>query len=118
MTAPSSSDIVIIDETEKCPYLHGEIARMPLRMPLGKIGREQADLRLAEGHRRTGEFVYQTQCPTCKACEPIRLDCEEFEFSRNHKRLLSKSDARFTQTISPLVADEDRVELFLSLIHI
>ena len=113
MTAPTSgNDIVIIDETEKCPYLDGEIARMPLRMPLGKISREQADLRLAQGHRRTGEFVYQTKCPSCKACEPIRVDCDEFKFSRNHKRLLRKSDARFSQTISPLLADDERVALF------
>ena len=49
MTAPAGNDIVIIDETEACPYLEGETARMPLRMPIGKITHEQADVRLAEG---------------------------------------------------------------------
>ncbi len=112
MTATSGSDIVIIDETEPCPYLQGETARMPLRMPLGKITLEQADMRLSEGNRRTGEFIYQTRCPTCRACEPIRLDCYEFAFSRNNKRLVNRSDQRFRQTIGPLVSDLKRVDLF------
>ena len=85
---------------------------MPLRMPLGKITLEQADQRLAEGHRRTGEFIYQTNCPACKACEPIRLDVFEFEFSRNQRRILSKGDRRFQQLIGPLQSDPQRIELF------
>jgi arginine-tRNA-protein transferase len=112
MTSTSSSDIVIIDETEPCPYLAGETARMPLRMPLGKVSLLQADERLAEGHRRTGEFIYQTNCPTCNACEPIRLDTREFAFSRNQRRLIHKGDQRFRQDIGPLQADAERVALF------
>ncbi len=112
MTAPEATDIVIIDENEKCPYLENEIARMPLRMPLGKVTLDEADRRLADGHRRTGEFIYQTNCPTCKACQPIRIDCNEFEFSRNQKRVLSRGDNRFRQAIGPLASDETRVRLF------
>lgn len=112
MTSTSSSDIVIIDETEPCPYLAGETARMPLRMPMGKITLPQADLRLAEGHRRTGEFIYQTNCPSCKACEPIRLDAEKFVFSRNSRRVIKRGDKRFQQQIGQLKADTERVSLF------
>ncbi len=112
MTATEATDIVIIDETEKCPYLDGEIARMPLRMPLGKITLEEADQRLADGHRRTGEFIYQTNCPQCRACEPIRLDCLDFRFSRNQRRVLKNGNSKFRQVIGELVADENRVRLF------
>ena len=112
MKATEPTDIVIIDETEKCPYLDGEIARMPLRMPLGKVSLKEADRRLADGHRRTGEFIYQTNCPNCSACEPIRLDCFEFEFSRNHRRVLKRCQVRFRQEVGPLVADQERVNLF------
>ena len=110
MTAPN--DIVIIDETEPCPYLAHETARMPLRMPLGPVTLEAADQRLAEGQRRTSEFIYQTQCPSCNACEPIRLDCHEFEFSKNHRRTLRRGDRKFEQRVSPLQADHQRVALF------
>jgi arginine-tRNA-protein transferase len=112
MKATEATDIVIIDETEACPYLQGRTARMPLRMPLGKISLEQADLRLAEGHRRTGEFIYQTNCPNCTACEPIRLDSIQFKFSRNHRRTLNKGNRSFRQELGPLRSDPQRINLF------
>jgi arginine-tRNA-protein transferase len=112
MTSRDKTDIVIIDETEPCPYLPGQTARMPLRMPLRAIDPEFADRLLAEGNRRTGEFVYSTHCPRCHACEPIRIDCTEFQFSKNHKRVLSRGNSRYRQQIGALVADEARVELF------
>lgn len=107
-----ATDIVIIDETESCPYLDGKTARMPLRMPMTKITRGQADERLAQGHRRTGEFVYQTNCPDCVACEPIRLDCQNFSFSRGNRRSLKRGDSRFRMEIGPLQSDPQRIRLF------
>ncbi len=112
MKATEATDIVIIDETESCPYLPDKTARMPLRMPLGKITLADADERLADGHRRTGEFIYQTNCPNCNACEPIRLDCWGFQFRRSHRRSLKKGDRRFSQRIGPLQSDSQRISLF------
>ena len=84
MTVQGKQDIVIIDETERCPYLPNEVARMPLRLPIAPITPAETDLRFAEGNRRTGEFIYQTHCPNCNACEAIRLDAERFELSLIH----------------------------------
>jgi len=112
MTARNLTDIVIIDETEPCPYLPEQVARMPLRMPLSKITPEECDVRLAEGHRRTGEFVYQTNCPNCNACEAIRIDVGQFEFSRSHRRVLKRGDAKFLQQFGPMKVDATRVALF------
>jgi arginine-tRNA-protein transferase len=111
-TSLDANDIVIIDETEPCPYLDGEVARLPLKMPFRPITLEDADRRLALGHRRTGEFVYQTNCPSCKACEPIRIDASEFRFSSNQRKTLKKGDRIFEQRIGELVADSVRVDLF------
>ena len=107
-----SNDIVIIDEQEPCPYLEGETARMPLRMPVGKINLDEADERLADGHRRTGEFVYKTKCPTCIACQPVRINCLEYKFSKNQKRVFSRNDSSFRIETGPLIADAKRVALF------
>ncbi len=112
MKATEFSDIVIIDETEPCPYLKGEIARMPLCMPLSKVSPAQTDDRLAKGFRRTGEFLYQTNCPSCSACQSIRIDCDQFQFSKNSKRVLNRGDRRLEQQIGELQADQERVQLF------
>jgi arginine-tRNA-protein transferase len=112
MTSRDKHDIVIIDETEPCPYLPGQTARLPLRMPLRSIDPAFADQLLAQGNRRTGEFIYTTHCPRCQACEPIRIDCEMFVFSKNHKRVLARGNRSYHQRIGPLQADETRVDLF------
>ncbi|MEL7496580.1 MAG: arginyltransferase [Planctomycetota bacterium] len=108
----SKLDIVIFDQTESCPYLEGEVARMPLRMPIGPVSQLEIDYRLAEGHRRTGEFVYQTQCPTCQACQPIRIKCEPYRFSKSAKRVIRNNDRFLEQRLSELVCDQPRIDLF------
>ncbi len=62
------TSIVILDDVEDCPYLDGESARMPLRMPLLKLEPEEIDKLLYDGNRRTGEFIYKTECAACQAC--------------------------------------------------
>lgn len=112
MKTTEVTDIVIIDETEACPYLDGKTARMPLRMPLSRITQEQADQRLAEGNRRTGEYIYQTRCPNCQACEPIRIDVTQFAFSANQRRTLNKGNRKFRSDLSHLTCDPERIQLF------
>jgi len=112
MKPNSANDIIIVDETEPCPYLDGKIARMPLRMPITRVTGEQADIRLELGHRRTGEFIYETQCPGCQACEPIRIRVANFSFSRNHRRSLNRGDRNLTIRRNQLIADDRRLDLF------
>ncbi len=106
------TDVVIIDEPEACPYLPDQIARMPLRMPLRKISPDDTDIRLAQGYRRTGEFVYQTNCPHCQQCQSIRIVVDDYRFSSNQRRVLSKGNRKFSQRINDMVGDDQRVALF------
>lgn len=112
MTRTDFGDVVVFDQPEPCPYLDGETARMPMCMPLGRVSRMQTDWRLAAGHRRTGEFVYQTKCPNCSACQPARVLCDEYQFSKNAKRVLAKGDRKFRQELSYPSCDDQRVDLF------
>jgi arginine-tRNA-protein transferase len=73
---------------------------------------EEADRRFASGQRRSGEFVYSTQCPGCQACEPLRLDVNKFQASSSQRRAWRRGLAAFTVEFGPLVNDEARVELF------
>lgn len=106
------TDIVVIDEPETCPYLPDQVARMPLRLPLRRVTLEETDQRLAQGHRRTGEFVYQTHCPTCQQCQAIRIPIASYKFSSNQRRVLNKGDRKYAQHINDMVGDEHRVALF------
>ena len=112
MTRSEFGDIVVFDRTEPCPYLDGEVARMPMRMPMGRVSLWQTDWRLAAGHRRTGEFIYQTKCPSCNACQPARVVCSDYVFSKNAKRVLAKNDRQFDQKFSAPRSNPARINLF------
>jgi len=83
--------LVVSDLHEDCPYLDGQVARLPLRMPLTGISGEEFDALLEEGDRRFGPFLYRTACPTCDACEPIRVPIADFVASRSQRRAVKKN---------------------------
>jgi arginine-tRNA-protein transferase len=73
---------------------------------------EQFDERLAAGDRRSGVFLYRTQCPQCQACEPIRLDMTTFRPNATQRREARRGDALLTVQIGEPQIDSRRVDLF------
>lgn len=112
MTQHTDKELIVIDNVEPCPYLPNQQARMPLRVVLGKMTPLLTDAYLSAGYRRSGEFVYRTQCPSCQACEPIRVSPAEFRPGRGGVRTLRRGDRRYVERIGPMQADEQRVQLF------
>ena len=107
----SMPELVVYDQLAPCPYLPGEVARMPLRQPF-RLSAAAFDQLLAAGNRRTGQFLYRTECPTCRACEPIRVPIAEFTPVRTQKRTLRKGDELLTLRIGPPQCDAQRVDLY------
>src|SRR5262245_36222072 len=105
-------EIVVFDTPHPCSYLAGRTARLPYRHPLEKLTPEQFDQRLAEGDRRSGVFLYRTQCPGCRACQPIRLDVSTFQPDATQRRTKRRGDSLLMVKIGPPVVDEERVRLF------
>jgi arginine-tRNA-protein transferase len=73
---------------------------------------ERFDQRLAEGDRRSGVYLYRTACPSCRACQPIRLDVAEFRPSTTQRRTERRGDERLEVRIGPPVVELRRVKLF------
>ncbi len=105
-------EIVVHDQEERCSYLAGRTARMPLRMPITKLTGEQFDQRLAAGDRRSGAFLYRTNCPQCKACEPIRIQVDQFQPNRSQKRAWRKGERELTTILGPPIVDQLRIDMF------
>jgi arginyl-tRNA--protein-N-Asp/Glu arginylyltransferase len=105
-------ELVVYDRPQRCPYLHDRVARMPLRLPARPLDRHELDARLAAGDRRQGYVLYRTACPSCHACEPIRLDIGEFELGRTHKRILRRGDRALRVELGPPVVDARRIALY------
>jgi len=104
--------IVIQDQPQPCPYLPGIEARMPLRLPIGRLNSEKIDSLLSLGYRRSGDFVYRTQCQSCSACEPTRVVVEQFVWTTSLKRVLRRGDSEMQLRIGPPIFTPARVTLF------
>lgn len=105
-------EIVVFDSFQACSYLPGRTARLPYRLPLGKLTPEQFDQRLSEGDRRNGMHLYRTCCPGCHSCEPIRLDVNQFRPDATQRRMQRRGDSLLEVRIEPPVIDAERVRLF------
>lgn len=106
------AEIVVIDSLHPCSYLPGRTARLPYRHPVQVLTPEQFDERLAQGDRRSGIFLYRTQCPECQACEPIRLQIERFRPDATQRRIRRRGDELLKVRISSPVIDDQRLGLF------
>lgn len=82
---------IVHDELEPCPYREGERARMPLRWQFRTMAPSEFDRSLAAGDRRVGRMLYRTRCPSCSACEPIRIPVDQFQPTRSQKRVWKRN---------------------------
>ncbi|HVZ87292.1 MAG TPA: arginyltransferase [Polyangia bacterium] len=110
--AVTPPELVVHDEEEACAYLPGRRARQPLRQPLRPLTGAEFDLRMAAGDRRAATLLYNQACPSCVACEPIRVDVRAFEPSRSQRRAQAKGDAAIEVSMGPIEVNDARVALY------
>ncbi|MGI9473359.1 MAG: arginyltransferase [Rubripirellula sp.] len=104
--------VVVQDQMQPCPYLDGETARMPLRLPVGSVTPEVTDRLLAMGYRRSGDFVYRAQCPNCRECKPTRVDVEHFRRTTSMTRIKRRGERDLTHRWGEPRVDAKRIWLF------
>ncbi|MFK8113005.1 MAG: arginyltransferase [Rubripirellula sp.] len=104
--------VVVQDGLQPCPYLDGVNARMPLRLPVGAVTPAVTDQLLASGYRRSGDFVYRAQCPSCDECKPTRIEVGKFVHTTSMKRVKKRGDRDLVCHLSMPSVDEKRVWLF------
>lgn len=104
-------ELLVYDAPEPCPYLEGRMARMPLRLPVRELEPRELDARLARGDRRHGALFYRPSCPSCRACEPIRLSTE-YVPTRTQRRILERGRRELRVEIGAPTVDEQRLRLY------
>jgi len=62
---------------------------------------------IAKGFRRGGEDTYRPYCPTCDACQSIRLDVETFVPSKSQKRIQARN-----KDIEVVISDQVQSQYF------
>lgn len=102
---------IVHDEPEDCPYIEGQTARMPLRWQFRPTSGNEFDESLAAGDRRVGRMLYRTACPTCTACEPIRIPVRDFKPSKSQRRVIKKNRDVVVET-GPATFSEEKLALY------
>ena len=103
---------IVWDQPEACPYLPGQTARLPLRVPKRMLNPDETEAQLEAGDRRSGRMLYKTSCPACSACEPLRVPVGDFVPSKSQRRVWARNVDEITVRIGPPVIDEARLTLF------
>ncbi len=103
---------IVWDQPEDCPYLPGQTARLPLRIPDRRLMGADLDRQLEAGDRRTGRMLYKPRCPTCTACEPLRVAVADFTPTASQRRVWARNVGDVTVSIAPAGVDAQRLELY------
>lgn len=112
LLAAEPPELLVHDEPTPCPYLGEQTARMPLRVPTRMLTGGEFDRRLQVGDRRQGVLLYRTACPSCRACEPIRLDVETFKPGKTQRRVFRRAAGLLTVQLGPPQLSDEKVALY------
>lgn len=80
LTAPSA-----------CPYLPGQEERKVFTHLVGHRAAELNDLLTHGGFRRSQSIAYRPACETCRACISVRVVVDDFEPTRNMRRIAERN---------------------------
>jgi arginine-tRNA-protein transferase len=108
---PHPREQIVYEGIDSCSYLENERMRTPLRYQFDNFTPWDFDASLAGGDRRVGRMVYRTDCPSCHACEPIRVPVQDFTRSKSQRRIFNRNqDVRVM--MAPARFSEDKLALF------
>ena len=88
-----------------CGYLPERMARNAYVDPGLRMSRERYAWLMAQGFRRSGDYVYRPHCAECQLCVPARVPVATFAPSRAQRRCMAQN-ADLSVTIVRSLNDE------------
>ncbi len=94
-----------------CPYLPGKEERKVFTHLVGRRAASLNDTLTESGFRRSQTIAYRPACENCRACVSVRVLVNEFEMSRNMRRVLERN-ADLIGAAQPPQATSEQYSLF------
>lgn len=94
-----------ITKTFPCSYLPNKEERLLIAIDERLQNNRGYSILMMEGFRRSGDQSYRPHCPSCNACNSVRVIVNEFHPSKSQKRSL-KRNAHFKITTSEQLKGE------------
>ena len=74
-----------------CPYLPGRNERKVFTHLVGEKASDLNDLLTHGGFRRSQSIAYRPACDQCRACVSVRVVANEFQLTRNFRKVLARN---------------------------
>lgn len=97
-------------EGAACPYLPGRVS-LSRGFFCASVPGSIYHAFMNAGFRRSGSFIYQPACPTCRECRPIRVPVEGFAPSKSQRRC-ARRNADLTLEISKPEPTREKHDLY------
>lgn len=83
-------DIEFMEEGRDCSYFDNEISDIRYRY-LNNCSAQDFKKMLERGWRRFGKMNFVPECANCTKCISMRIDAQNYKFSKSEKRVFSKN---------------------------
>lgn len=93
-----------------CHYLPEQLWRLEYVLA-EKLSRSQFGELVQKGWRRFGTILFRPRCPSCTACQPIRVVVDRFKPDRSQRRV-HKANAETRIEIGAPRIDDERLSLY------
>ncbi len=95
---------------DKCSYLNNKEQTTHYKIIDNCTSNACQEL-IERGFRRFGKMYFRPVCPTCDECQSIKIDVENFEFSKSMRRVMKKA-SHIKSYIQPPTLSRDHLNLF------
>ena len=99
-----------LGENQPCAYLDDRHEKIHYKI-MHNISNKQLTNYIQHGWRRFGALIHRPICDGCNECQSIRINVNEFEFSKSVRRVINKN-IDVEVFIDILRVDEERVNLY------
>lgn len=89
-----------------CPYRPGQVERKVFTSLTADSASALNNALTHVGFRRSQNIAYKPSCPDCSACISVRVNTENFDFSKSFKRILLRNSNIRSQVVAPKATDE------------
>ena len=95
-----------VTDPSPCPYIEGKMERKTFTELIGKNASTMNSILTQIGFRRSQYFAYRPFCEQCNACISVRVKVNEFELSKNMRRVKMLNQDIVGRIKKPYFTDE------------
>jgi arginine-tRNA-protein transferase len=114
---PPVTEMELVGTEDQCSYLPDQTSRMIWRLAR-RLTENRYEQLLERGWRRFGRVLFRPSCPSCTACQGLRVSVNDFQPSRSQRRCRDELDQHQIQiSIQQPTLTAEHIQLYNSYHH-